>query len=552
MIPRGLRDAHIIEAAKHIDHHGTPSARRSRRWHVIIDGKPYPLKYVISVAAQLAGIPLPSKRLFIAEEAKRFFTQRKYTLVDSSTAKSSGGALASNKLSPYAIYTRAELRRLFKTTDATINTGIFRLRGYHSVCLFVTEKKTSDRTPFKDHLDGDRLKWQGQLGGRKDHLIVDHVNLGLELLLFYRSSRYEHPGAGFRYEGVFRYQSSRGSKPASFVLVRDREASRRRGGDSSSGHSYWVVSPNVNNTEDNVEEWRQAMVRMRAAFMGYGPSDNEHAQIGPRFAGKLPRSVQAGDRVLIARRHDKAPVIVGFGVVHGPAVRRLRGFAPPGHLGSVRMLKPFRAWSRPPTGVPLGAAVRQIRSLVRLRPERSTAHREICDWMDRCLQNPGNSQLTSRHSHGKRDRARVASTLVAISSPQNKQLDYVVQTTARVFKAKVEESRLLQGYQMWLRQQHRELRSLTYGFLRCDGFEEERGNLVEAKCSTSREHIRMAVGQLLDYAFQGRASFKNVHKAILLPRKPSADIIEWLQSLQIEVIWREGAKFFDTAKGQFT
>jgi hypothetical protein len=62
----------------------------------------------------------------------------------------------------------------------------------------------------------------------------------------------------------------------------------------------------------------------------------------------------------------------------------------------------------------------------------------------------------------------------------------------------------------------------------------------------------MAVGQLLDYAFQGRAEFKNVHMAILLPRKPGADIVEWLQSLSIDVIWRERAKFFDTAKGQFT
>ena len=54
------------------------------------------------------------------------------------------------------------------------------------------------------------------------------------------------------------------------------------------------------------------MVRRQAAFMGYGPIDDEHAQIGPRFAGKLPRSV---------------------------------------HLGSARTLKPFRNWSRPPAGV---------------------------------------------------------------------------------------------------------------------------------------------------------------------------------------------------------
>jgi len=62
----------------------------------------------------------------------------------------------------------------------------------------------------------------------------------------------------------------------------------------------------------------------------------------------------------------------------------------------------------------------------------------------------------------------------------------------------------------------------------------------------------MAVGQLLDYAYQGRVKFENVRKAILLPRKPGPDIVEWLKSLSIDVVWREEAKFFDTSNGQFT
>ena len=36
----------------------------------------------------------------------------------------------------------------------------------------------------------------------------------------------------------------------------------------------------------------------------------------------------------------------------------------------------------------------------------------------------------------------------------------------------------------------------------CDRFEKKRHNLIEAKSSTKREYIRMAVGQLLDYAYQ--------------------------------------------------
>jgi hypothetical protein len=88
--------------------------------------------------------------------------------------------------------------------------------------------------------------------------------------------------------------------------------------------------------------------------------------------------------------------------------------------------------------------------------------------------------------------------------------------------------------------------------LRCDAYEKITCNLIEAKSATTREHIRMAVGQLRDYAFQGRQAFPNPNKAILLPHKPGPDILEWLAAEQIAVIWRKGKDFFDTAGGKFT
>jgi hypothetical protein len=84
----------------------------------------------------------------------------------------------------------------------------------------VTEKKSADRTQYVDQLDGDRLYWQGQLAGRKDTLITTHEQQRLEILLFYRNARDEHPGSGFRYEGRFRYCSHVAGQPASFVLER--------------------------------------------------------------------------------------------------------------------------------------------------------------------------------------------------------------------------------------------------------------------------------------------------------------------------------------------
>src|SRR5262249_52153761 len=105
------------------------------------------------------------------------------------------------------VYSRVELADRFGITDATINTGIFRPSGHESVWLFVTEQKTPDKTPYRDHLDGDDLSWDGQTSGRKDGLIINHEVEVLELLLFYRHSKKQFNNYGFRYEGEFRYVS---------------------------------------------------------------------------------------------------------------------------------------------------------------------------------------------------------------------------------------------------------------------------------------------------------------------------------------------------------
>jgi hypothetical protein len=129
--------------------------------------------------------------------------------------------LSSARLMPGAIYTRNDLSQLFEIKDATLKTGIFRPKGYDSVWLFVTEQKTPDRTQYVDTLSGDTLRMEGQSQGRTDHLIFQHKQLGLELLVFHRRSRKEYSGAGFRYEGAFCYEDASGSKPTSFVLKRE-------------------------------------------------------------------------------------------------------------------------------------------------------------------------------------------------------------------------------------------------------------------------------------------------------------------------------------------
>lgn len=127
---------------------------------------------------------------------------------------------SSELLTAGQVYTRANLSEMFEITDATIKTGVFRPKGYDSIWLFVTENKTADRTQYIDLLRGDVLEWQGQTEGRTDRLIREHEARGNELLVFYRKSKSEHPGAGFRYEGRFRYLSHAGGHPTRFTLER--------------------------------------------------------------------------------------------------------------------------------------------------------------------------------------------------------------------------------------------------------------------------------------------------------------------------------------------
>jgi hypothetical protein len=323
---------------------------------------------------------------------------------------------------------------------------------------------------------------------------------------------------------------------------------------------YWVVSPNVKNFNPSVGDWRQASITQQAAFMGWDPDDPGHSDMGRKFAGKVPGGIEPADVILIARRHDHVPQVVGFGVVEGEARASLPGFQPPDEFGSLRKLHPFVPWSGPEAEVDLRSAVGHTRALAQLHPNYNEAHRAICDWMERHLEKfsapqgqrgdplPKGAQRRRAPRNDEPDSRDVA--LVAL--PGTYQLDYEVRSRAEVKRAQRLEAQLLGNYRRWLKNQDRELCSLKIGALQCDAYEELRHNLIEAKAYASREHIRMAVGQLLDYAFQGGLQLEASRMAILLPEKPPKDIEAWLDSLNIKLIWSEASAFLDNANGQFT
>ena len=85
------------------------------------------------------------------------------------------------------------------------------------------------------------------------------------------------------------------------------------------------------------------------------------------------------------------------------------------------------------------------------------------------------------------------------------------------------------------------------GILETDGWIVESETLIEAKASSERENIRMAIGQLLDYK---RYSPIPKKLAILLPNLPKSDLVELLHSLDIDIIYEEGEKFSEKKSNQ--
>ena len=118
------------------------------------------------------------------------------------------------------IYTRASLKEKFAITAASLNNGIFQESGLDSIWLFITKNKTSDRTQYADELVGDTLKMESQPLGRLDVRLASHQETNTEILLFYRESKFQYAGAGFKFEGTFVHVSHTDVPPRKFVFQR--------------------------------------------------------------------------------------------------------------------------------------------------------------------------------------------------------------------------------------------------------------------------------------------------------------------------------------------
>lgn len=176
-------------------------------------------------------------------------------------------------------------------------------------------------------------------------------------------------------------------------------------------------------------------------------------------------------------------------------------------------------------------------------------HLALSDW-----QYAEAERLLRRDRRPSRSRARSRSKAELVAPEQNEAESYQVTTRAASKTANRREARLVAEFTAWLRSQGDEVCGYklqspdSSRTLRADLFNVTRKHLIEAKAGTSREEIRMAIGQLADYSrlIPGRK-----HKAILLTAKPQRDLLNLLGTVDVAVIWKSGDGFEDDQGGRF-
>ena len=82
MIPEELTDEHFKLATAEIDRDGVPGHRKSVYYDLEFNGRKYPPKYVISIATRYATGQEHSSEEFNAVEAKNYFRNRGYKIID--------------------------------------------------------------------------------------------------------------------------------------------------------------------------------------------------------------------------------------------------------------------------------------------------------------------------------------------------------------------------------------------------------------------------------------------------------------------------------------
>jgi len=320
---------------------------------------------------------------------------------------------------------------------------------------------------------------------------------------------------------------------------------------------YWVVSPNIGNRNREsaaLRFWIETVLRNRSAYMGYPPNK----PVGQRFA-----QIARGDVILIAhgsmKNHGANRRLVACGRVEANFQN------PDGRVddsvlrdhSQYAKLSPFLSLDEDPTrcGIPLRDTLHdgnpQPPAVFELQPGAPghPGNRALCDWLGRKL----SRAPAQRGNAGGNQQTSVIANSVMVDADANSEA-YEVTTRKQVIEAEKREQQLVNQFVALLDRRgitaERLRYSSTEGIFYCDVYVTDQAHLIEAKGSTSRGDIRMAIGQLFDYKQLTRKAGKRISRlAVLLPTRPAGDMEALLTSLKIGVIWKNGRSFSDNCGG---
>jgi len=150
----------------------------------------------------------------------------------------------------------------------------------------------------------------------------------------------------------------------------------------------------------------------------------------------------------------------------------------------------------------------------------------------------------------KKKKEVALATVVRQHAERNTGESHTRQISAATTIATRQEGQLQKRYEDFLRSQGLDIDTFMISIpesnapLRVDLVDFSNKKVIEVKAGLTRGYVREAIGQVLDYVFQLKRIRNEVWSpAILLPGKPSADLVALIDSLNIELIWEEENSF---------
>ena len=139
--------------------------------------------------------------------------------------------------------------------------------------------------------------------------------------------------------------------------------------------------------------------------------------------------------------------------------------------------------------------------------------------------------------------------IVAPEMPGTEPVTVVTKESAR--DAEQTEAVLRESFRSWRDPKGDRLRGIEIetptSTLRVDLYDQVANVLIEVKARAERDYLRFAVGQLYDYR---RYLQFEVDLALLVPGRPSNDLMGLLKVADVAAIWQERASYRDSADGR--